>query len=436
MNKYLQAGLLVLSPLLLVGCALVPDRTYPSFERPLITPRPPTPTPEPPEPPQKLAPPAPLPKQSSVVPSPKLPNPNGYDLLVRAATSIQPKLAPANDLPLQREAVKQNAAAMAMVRQALKLPIVAPPQRDFFGTSLYHSKLRMLARAIIQQAQVQAADGDTGAAVQTALDAVQMGVAIQKGGGQMAMLVGVAIESLGRQDLWKWREQLSASQAVQSARRLEAIEAKRPSFAAVVTEAKWENLSLLRSIFTKTHWKKFRAGDSKTWAATFKDPADQSRLRTTSDRQIEANLLAAMDASIARANLPYSRALPDVLRPADPLSGLLVSLETSRRRIGSRVSYERNLADNRLLLAAFALQAFATESGGPPQALSELIPKYLQAVPRDPFAPSSPLRYKPNGQNFLLYSVGPDGVDDGAAPIEGRGINRESRGDMVAGVRK
>lgn len=422
MGKYLQTGLLVVSPLLLTGCALV-DRSY--EERPRIAQRP-TPTPAPtaiPEPTQTAGPPAPLLKQAPVVPSLKRPNPNGYDLLVRAAGSIKPELAPEYDLVSQKAAAKKNAPGLEMVRQAFKLPIVAPLQRGTPTVNFHYSKLRMLTRAIMQDAQVQAAEGNIGAAVQRGLDAVQMGVAMQNGGSHMAMLVGVAIEAMARRDLWKWHELLSASQAAQAARRLETIEARRPSYVAIVTEAKWETLSFLRLMFRGADWKKARM---------FKDPADRSRLQGTSDRQIEANLVAAMDASIARAKMPYSRNLPAVLKPADPLSAMLTATETSSIR--TRLVYEHHRADSRLLLSALVLQAHAKASGQPPQALSELVPKYLRAVPRDPFAPASPLRYKRSGSSFTLYSVGPDGVDGGGAPLEGRGITFDSRGDMVGGL--
>ena len=426
MSKYLQARFLFLSPLLLTGCALV-DRAYEERPRPIVQ-RPARPTPVP-VPTQKIGPPAPLLAQAAAIPSPTRPSPNGYDVLVRAAS--KPELAPEGNVALQQAATKKNAPALAQVRQAFKLPIVAPLSRGVLGANFTsHAKLRMLMRAIRQDAQVLADGGNVGAAAQRSLDAVQMGVSIQNGGGPMPMLVGVAIEAAARPDLWKWRRQLSAPQAAQVVRRLQGIEATRPSYAAVVTEAKWESLSSLREIL------KTKPGDVKPrdWSQSFKDPADQARMQATSDRQVEANLVATMDASIARAKLPFSRDLPEVLQPADPLSAMMVSLETSRRRSNSRLSYERNLAESRLLLAAMALQAYAKDKGQIPQALGELAPKYLQSVPRDPFVSNSPLRYKSDNSSFRLYSVGPDGVDDGGAPIEGRGTTLDSRGDITSGL--
>jgi hypothetical protein len=44
------------------------------------------------------------------------------------------------------------------------------------------------------------------------------------------------------------------------------------------------------------------------------------------------------------------------------------------------------------------------------------VPDYLGRLPLDPFS-GSPLVYKQTGTNWLLYSVGVDGVDGGGKPV-------------------
>ena len=424
MCKYLQVGFWIVSPWLLSGCFLV-DRAYEPRPRAVIArPRAATPMPVPT---QRTGPAAPLLRQALEISNPPRPNPNGYDLLVRAAQSIQPKLAPEGDIDAQRAAAKKNAPALALVRQAFKLPIMSPPTRGVPVANPSRSQLRMLARSLIQDAWVHGVDGEVNAAVQRDLDAVQMGVAMQNGGGNLTMLTGVAIEDLGRKDLARWSRQLSAAQASQAAQRLQTIEALRPDYVTIVTEEKWENLSFLREILKNNLQQK----KPRDWSAMFKDPADQAILLATSNQQIEANLVAAMNASIARARQPYSSKLPEILQPADPLSAMLVNSETSRRRFNSRLTYERNLANSRLTLTELALQAMVKEQEKIPQKLDELVPKYLPTVPGDPFAPGSPLRLKADDSNFTVYSVGPDGADDGGVLIQGRGVTLDSRGDLL-----
>jgi len=78
------------------------------------------------------------------------------------------------------------------------------------------------------------------------------------------------------------------------------------------------------------------------------------------------------------------------------------------------------------LVAAFgevglALERFRANEGKYPEGLEDLLPSYLSALPSDPWSPSEKaLRYVVRGRlegaqegSVLLYSVGPDGVDDG-----------------------
>jgi hypothetical protein len=62
---------------------------------------------------------------------------------------------------------------------------------------------------------------------------------------------------------------------------------------------------------------------------------------------------------------------------------------------------------------ALALRAYQAREGRYPQQLAELTPKYLKAVPVDRFT-EGPLMYRVEGTaGYVLYSVGPNGEDDG-----------------------
>jgi hypothetical protein len=66
----------------------------------------------------------------------------------------------------------------------------------------------------------------------------------------------------------------------------------------------------------------------------------------------------------------------------------------------------------RLLVVDLAVRAYRNDHELPPAELSQLVPEYLQRIPDDPYG-SGPLIYKPQGTDFVLYSVGPNGIDDG-----------------------
>jgi len=70
-----------------------------------------------------------------------------------------------------------------------------------------------------------------------------------------------------------------------------------------------------------------------------------------------------------------------------------------------------------MTLTVLAIQRYRLRNGRPPAQLSELVPEFLAAPPRD-FMDGQTLRYslRPNHAGFLLYSVGEDGLDDGGDP--------------------
>jgi hypothetical protein len=69
----------------------------------------------------------------------------------------------------------------------------------------------------------------------------------------------------------------------------------------------------------------------------------------------------------------------------------------------------------RLLIVELALRAYRCDEGKEPGSLTQLVTKYLQHLPMDPFS-GNPLVYRAAGTNWVLYSLGPDRVDDGGKP--------------------
>ena len=67
------------------------------------------------------------------------------------------------------------------------------------------------------------------------------------------------------------------------------------------------------------------------------------------------------------------------------------------------------------LLTVLAILRFKNDSFRLPASLDELVSaRYLQSVPMDPYN-NGPLVYKPDGDNFKLYSVGENFSDDGGS---------------------
>jgi hypothetical protein len=76
------------------------------------------------------------------------------------------------------------------------------------------------------------------------------------------------------------------------------------------------------------------------------------------------------------------------------------------------VAVNRGVCMTRLLLIDLALRSYHADHGEYPRNLESLAPQYLTEVPLDPFC-GKPIVYRPAAQDFVLYSVGGDGIDNG-----------------------
>jgi hypothetical protein len=71
-----------------------------------------------------------------------------------------------------------------------------------------------------------------------------------------------------------------------------------------------------------------------------------------------------------------------------------------------------NVAQGRTARIAVAVEEFRAGTGHPPASLAELVPRYLGAVPIDPFN-GEPLKYRLDADSYTIYSVGVLGKYDG-----------------------
>lgn len=72
----------------------------------------------------------------------------------------------------------------------------------------------------------------------------------------------------------------------------------------------------------------------------------------------------------------------------------------------------RTIAQLRTAQVGLAVERYRLATGSLPKTLAELVPVYLEAVPKDPFD-GKDIRYKKLEAGFVAYSIGEDGSDDG-----------------------
>jgi hypothetical protein len=137
----------------------------------------------------------------------------------------------------------------------------------------------------------------------------------------------------------------------------------------------------------------------------------------TSRYSDELTTLRGFDAIISVTQLPDWRTMP---REIQAINASTSKLPLSRNIVGGLLSTVEGIAatdtTQKLAITAIAIRRYQLDHSGKfPATLEDLIPRYLFAMPRD-IMDGNPLRYKPEGETYLLYGVGFDGVDDGGKP--------------------
>lgn len=371
---------------------------------------------------------------------------SGYDLLLEARGLIKAgpngepsaveKLAPAENLRRQRLAVARNAPALTKLRAALNVGIAAPVTNN---TEVPNFTAFAGARELYQEAAVRAADGDAMGAAQSGLGSLQLGAQMSHG-PLINDLVGIAIGAIARKSLEQYVGKLDAAQSREVARQIEIIGGQMQTQTQMLRAEEKFGVQSIDQLFADFADPKKRAqmqADFEKDADT--DAFDGAMLDSMklSPTTVKADYQAQIDKAVARASMPYFAA-----SQAAPIRSDIAYTNLSLDVIASppaRFNIEKDIVSNRLLAAALRLHAAKLETGQYPETFD---------APVDPFSPTlAPLIYQRTGDSYTLYSVGPDGKDNGGAEIQtvitddetgaktvGRFLMPDSTGDISAPV--
>ena len=364
----------------------------------------------------------------------KPPNPNGYDFYARASNAIKPA-NPAVDAILdlkiitnpktraQRYSVarkdawlKQNKAGFSLFERAQKMDSLAPPIYQG-GRNSPSSALRHRARYKTVESTAHWQRGDPHAALQSGLDILQMGYDVQRGGDLMSYLVGNALRQMAIRTTGDTIEHLNAQQARAAARRVEQLLATRWSLDKALIQEKARVSQGWLKHFATPDWRANFARDHQQMSATWGTPPltwkQRCLIHVTSKRRVIADLDTVYERAIFNARLPYAIEGKPQIATGNPFIDSIYG-HLARNRFNSA----RAQTADRVLMLRFALRAHQLEHNGAlPPNLQALVPSYIRSVPFDPFGKSESLRYKTDGKTYALWSIGPDGRDDGGEPM-------------------
>ena len=294
-----------------------------------------------------------------------LPNPNGYDDLLRAGRAVTGKVDDINGLDHDglRALVTTNADALRLLRVGLTHHCAVPTEAQiasFANISGDLIGLKSLAKVLLAEGRLAETENRPADAARSYVDAIRLGTEMSRGGLMMNRLVGIACEGLGGAALVNLVPKLTCDQMRPVVAELDQID-----------------------------------GSTVTW------------------REVLGN-----ENRFVRAQMGN---YPNPIRLGSDL------WQARSMRKASEERHDLAAAHLRLLTVELALRCFRCDQGTSPGNLPKLLPKYLQRLPPDPFS-GNPLVYRLAGTNWLLYSLGPDRVDDGGKPV-GRIIS----GDYLIG---
>jgi len=371
------------------------------------------------------------------IPNPTLPHPNAYDYYVAAEQAVVPgrlgqkKVSLANPRTQAEAAteLKGNARAFALLRHGFQFPYYEPPIRSFTDQRPYHSTCLLLARELSLESRLAAVHNDWSTAMNSSIDAVQMGQSIVRGNTLLGELHGLGSQAIGRKPLWNTVVHLNRAECSQAIRRLEVVEQLHVPFSDVLQEEEWYWLAsvdkdLNGKLNPEWHLDWGKGGTGIGW-----------KRDAVSKATVLAHVKAHFQAAILAARGPYDTK-PQVTE-TDFIANTYTSDYTQDRLLNASAE-----AQTRLLLVSIALRAYHLDHGAYPAQLGALIPPYLPSIPLDPFAANRPLLYYLKGNGYTLYSVGPDIKDDHGRPIfdpkapvaQSKRVVPGSIGDIVAGV--
>ncbi|MBC8137119.1 MAG: hypothetical protein H8F28_14665 [Fibrella sp.] len=320
----------------------------------------------------------------------------------------------------KQKLVNENDAVIQFTHQALLLPYCETNTVTSIDDEPgYHKEMRSLTRLLTLAGDVEWESGNPFAAVDYYLDAVTLGRKIPNRVGVEGHLAGLSCEISGRSHLWRRLDSMDTNTAQKCLTRLNTLESERVPLFVAFEEEKFTAQSIVMEIKAKVQ------------------PTSYTGIVP---KYVVMHILTDhMDKQIALTKTPYSAGNEEIPPPKEFLARALAP-NTQK----ARYKYASAQTGDALLRTALAMRVYRARTGKSPVTLSELVTaRLLTRVPDDPFAPPGiPLRYKTQTDGkSLLYSVGPDGVDNGGRGIEGKATNgtqtrapiMESQGDMVSG---
>jgi hypothetical protein len=256
-----------------------------------------------------------------------LPNPNGYDDLMKAGEMVSTNSwnYDSTNLEQLRETVMANVEALALARSGLSNECRVPVRfsKDYSKNHIHELvAFRLLAQAFVTEGRLAGKENRFSDAAKSYLDVIHLGNEARRGGIVIDEMLEIAVESVGVEELQKAADTLDAKSCRDTIQALETFAAHKQPWADVLQQ-------------------------EQNWAR-----------RAYSGLQGQTLILYY--------RLAYHRAREQNYQHC------VDAINSTQKQEG-------------LLLIGLAARAYELDKGKPPASISDLVPDYLKAIPQDPF---------------------------------------------------
>lgn len=384
-----------------------------------------------------------------------LPSPNGFDTLRDAAALRVEQLdgvafraslwKPSAPLEKRLALLAANQESIAQTRLGLTQSYLQPPvswPQNHYST---YQQLHQQALLLVFAAKTHADSGNYPEAMTCALDAIELGARLPRGGPLQSVYLGSACEAVGKRMAWELADKIEEDTAHAAVERLQRIQSERWPLADALQVERRVNYQTVRAMFAGGPIPGWKSVDNLL--ASYEQPP----LQTAGSWRTDAPQKSAWQKKWERLWLQARIVYYGPRTVLESTDGWLQELKEDSQAPWNPGTHRRRPTDHPL--SQLAEPFWVNEDLRQMDAQNQLpfLEAYLwlrveflatghyppsAAMPRDPFSPTGALLgYKTDGQSFTLWSVGPDGKDDHGAVKGGDPLSLPyPEGDLIPKV--
>jgi hypothetical protein len=305
-------------------------------------------------------------------------------------------------------------------------------------SAVERQQLEDCARAFAAEGRLALAGGDARAALDQALDAIELGKSICPEGTVSERVTGQQCQSLGIELAQACLSRLSGPNLLPRLARVRRLRLGWTPIAETVEHDRWSAREACRRELLRL--------SSLPIAAQVEALHDETRVGApvtvwnddtpllsaegwaaflTPRRRILEEVDGAYRTFAKAASRPAPKGVPEP-RVSHPLARRHLQFWATGCYRGEWP--RNNLA---ILETALAVRIHHLERGAYPANLQELVPRLLPEIPHDVW--DQPIAYQPRAGRPCVYSIGADGIDDSGRPVDPRKVILAAKGDLVFG---